>query len=195
MFQEDPQNHQIRAFIAAGIADEVREKIGRLQAKLKRIEAGVKWVRPEAMHLTLRFLGNIWEDQIDLVNEAMAEATQGVLPIKIEVSGWGTFPEEKRPRVIWLGLKKGADELIEVFDKLEPGLVERGFGPADKRFSPHLTLGRVRGGQRLNQALRVMSSEAKASFGEYVVDHITLFRSQLNPAGAIYTALRETPLR
>jgi len=194
MEAEPEKPGMVRAFIAADISDEVRGRMGQLLGKLKRTESGVKWSRLNSIHLTLRFLGNIFASQVDVAAEAMAEAVMGIDPVTVEVAGWGTFPEGKRPRVIWLGLKKGADGLREVFDGLEKALIARGLGPADKKFSPHLTLGRVKTGERLNQALRVMESEARGSFGEYEVDRIRLIQSRLNPAGAEYTLLRETIL-
>ncbi|HUT53574.1 MAG TPA: RNA 2',3'-cyclic phosphodiesterase [bacterium] len=190
----DDRPDMIRAFIAAGISDEVRGRMGQLLGKLRRTESGVKWSRLNSIHLTLRFLGNIFASQVDVAAEAMAEAVMGMGPVTVEVAGWGTFPEGKRPRVIWLGIQKGAPGLQEIFEGLEKALIARGLGPADKKFSPHLTLGRVKTGERLNQALRVMESEARASFGQYEVDRIFLIQSRLNPAGAEYTVLREARL-
>jgi 2'-5' RNA ligase len=191
MEASQPEQAMIRAFIAAPISAGVRERMGELLAKLRRTEAGVRWSRPDSIHLTLRFLGNIFESQVETVGEAMAEAVMGIGPVKVEVCGFGTFPENRRPRVFWLGLTRGARELTEIFDDLERALIARGLGPADKKFSPHLTLGRVKTGERLNQAIRVMLSEAKGSFGEYTINRIILFQSRLNPAGAEYTVLRE----
>lgn len=184
----------IRAFIAAGISAEVRSRISGLQTRLKKTEAGVKWVNVPSIHLTLRFLGNIGEDQIGPAVEAMAEAAAGRGPITVEVRGWGTYPPERRPRVLWLGLGQGAPELEAIFNALEQSLLSRGFGPADKKFSPHLTLGRVKSGRGMGQVFEIMKREAEKSFGEYIVGHITLFQSRLHPAGSVYTVLGESGL-
>jgi 2'-5' RNA ligase len=195
MGQEQTGSGTIRAFIAAGVSDRVREEIGGLLIDLKKGDSGVKWVRPAAMHLTLRFLGNITEEQVELADRAMAEAVEGAGPVDVKVGGWGTFPPGKRPRVIWLGLEKGASELTDIFEKLEPALASRGFPPADKKFSAHLTLGRVKSGRGLSRILDVVESRAGAGFGEFRVDRITLFQSRLHPDGAIYTSLKERELK
>jgi len=181
----------IRAFIAAEISDQVRSGLGDLLTRLKRTDSGVRWVRPAAIHLTLRFLGNVGEDQVDRIAEAMALAVSRSSPIEVEVGGWGTFPEGRRPRVIWVGLKKGGPELGEVFDRLEEELVSAGLGPADKRFSPHLTLGRVKSGKGMGRTRRIMENNGDGPFGAYRVDRLVLFQSQLNPSGAVYTRLAE----
>lgn len=184
----------IRAFIAAGISEEVRSRVGELQTRLRETGAEVKWARPAAMHLTLRFLGDIHEDQIVPADEAMAKAAAEFVPVKVEVKGFGMFPNERRPRVIWIGLAEGGPELMAIFRKLESGLLTAGFAPADKPFSPHLTLGRVRTPRNLDLVKKVLAKEAAESFGQYEVDRITLFQSELRPEGAKYTALKERNL-
>jgi len=142
----------------------------------------------------LRFLGNISEEEAELAGLAMEDAVAGVGPVEVEVKGYGTFPSERRPRVVWLGLEKGGPELSGVFDRLEEALKDQGFGPADKRFSPHLTIGRVKSGKGMNRVFDVLSAEAGKSFGEYQVDRLILFKSELRPEGALYTALKEQKL-
>lgn len=195
MTPETSRAQSIRAFIAVEISEEARAALAELSARLKRTEAGVSWTRPGSIHLTLRFLGDIAPDQVDPVAAAMAEACHGLAPIAVELGGWGTFPPGKRPRVIWIGLKQGAPSLAALFVRLEAALVASGFGPADKPFSPHLTLGRVKSGHHLASALKVMEAHADRSFGAFTADRLVLFQSELNPSGAVYTRLRESPLR
>jgi RNA 2',3'-cyclic 3'-phosphodiesterase len=191
---DSSRSASVRAFIAAEISAETRAALGDLIARLKRTEAGVSWSRPGSIHLTLRFLGDIESDQVDEAAAAMTEAVTGLAPIAVEVGGWGTFPENRRPRVIWVGLRKGAPELATVFVRLETALAAHGFGPADKPFSPHLTLGRVKSGHGLSLALKIMETAGDQSFGAFPVDRLILLRSELNRSGAIYTKLREAPL-
>jgi len=184
----------IRAFIAVEISPEVRARVGELMVKLKRTEAEVKWVRPASMHLTLRFLGNIFPDQVPAVAEALREAASGFAPVDIEVEGAGAFPSEERPRVFWLGLKRGGPELAAIAERLNAALTARGFGPADKPFAAHLTLGRVKSPRNLGRARKVLESEARRSFGWYTVGRIILFESELSPGGAKYTELAAAAL-
>ena len=194
MNHEEESGAGLRAFIACGISEAVRDRVRELRERLCRLEAEVKWARPESMHLTLRFLGNIGPDQVDLIDQALAGAVAGVKPVSIEVRGFGLFPSEKRPRVIWLGLSRGGPELAALFERLERELIARGLGPADKPFSPHLTLGRVKSPRGLERALKALAREAEQSFGGFVADRVILFQSRLRPEGALYTPLRERAL-
>lgn len=184
----------IRAFIAADISEQVRERIGEIRTELELTDAGVRWTKPSSIHLTLRFLGNITEARVGPAGQALAEAARGVEPVRVEVGGYGMFPSERRPRVIWLGLEKGGPELFKIFERLEVALEARGFGPADKKFSPHLTLGRLKSGKGMKKVVEVLSREATKGFGQYRVDRLFLFKSELHPRGAVYTALTEQKL-
>ncbi len=188
----DTKNNTVRAFIACSLDDATRERVRELCNQLKKIDSGIKWVRPEAMHLTLRFLGNVDEATVELAGEAMEEATVGVSPVRIEVSGYGTFPPGKKPRVVWLGLKQGGPELYSIYERLEESLQSRGLGPADKAFRPHLTLGRVKSPRGVNRVLKSLEELGEGGFGEFTADELTLFKSDLHPAGAVYTALKKT---
>jgi RNA 2',3'-cyclic 3'-phosphodiesterase len=194
MAAPDSSGGTIRAFIAAEISDEVRARVGELLTKLKRTEAEVKWVRPASMHLTLRFLGNIFPDQVELIDAAMNEAVAGMAPVAVEVEGAGVFPNPDRPRVLWLGLSRGGPELTALAERLNAALSARGFGPADRPFAPHLTLGRVKTPRNLRPALKTLEAEAARSFGGYTAGRVILFESELNRAGAKYTELASAAL-
>lgn len=190
----DPNKETVRAFIACSLDEGTRERIRELCVKLKKTDTGIKWVRPEAMHLTLRFLGEIGEDEVELAGEAMQEAAAGASPVRIEVGGYGTFPAGKKPRVIWLGLKKGGPELYSIFERLEDALQAGGLGPADKPFRPHLTLGRVKSPRGVNRALKILEELAEGSFGDFTAGELVLFKSELHPSGAVYTPLKKVEL-
>jgi len=194
MNESEQREEKTRAFIAAEIDLPVISRIEALVSKLKRTEAGVKWVRPQAMHITLRFLGNISREEIGLAQKAMDEAVRHAQPVEVEIKGFGTFPKNKRPRVLWLGLSSGGPELCALFEKLESSLSRQGFGPADKPFSAHLTLGRVKSGSGLSRAMKVLESEAGKSFGRFRVERLILYRSRLHPTGAQYSVLAESLL-
>lgn len=184
----------IRSFIAVSIPEQIKSEIGRFQEHLKRTGADVKWVRPESMHITLRFLGNLSPEEIELAGEAVCVVAEKFSPVQVEIKGFGSFPERKRPRVIWAGLTRGEDELKEIFQSLEQELISRGLGEADRGFAGHLTIGRVKTGKKLEYLLEYLNKESERSFGIFEAKTICLFQSQLKPQGAIYTALRQAVL-
>ena len=182
---------KIRSFIAVPIPGEVKAELGKFQSRLQKTGADVKWVRPESMHITLRFLGGLTPAEIKLAGEAVLAVAQKFAPFTIEVKGFGTFPERKRPRVIWAGLTQGAEELTGIFQSLEEELLLRDLGEADRPFAGHLTIGRVKTGKKLNNLLEYLTKEGDQNFGIYEAKTICLFQSRLHPSGAVYTMLRE----
>jgi RNA 2',3'-cyclic 3'-phosphodiesterase len=191
MKNEMDRNASIRVFIAAAISDHARGKISDLLAGLKKSDAAVRWVKPSSIHLTLRFIGNIDPDRTDALFGAVMDCVKSVSPFETEIKGFGAFPNQKRPRVYWLGFAKGGKELRQIFDALEEKLETAGFGKSDKSFSPHLTLGRVKSGKGKERVLKALDSLAKKSFGRFTIDRICLYQSELRPEGAKYTVLKE----
>ncbi len=185
---------KVRAFIAVEIPEGVKAELGRFEARLKMAGADVKWVRPESMHITLRFMGYLSKEQVRLAEEAVVISAEKFTPFQIEVQGLGTFPENKRPRVIWAGLSRGAKELSEVFQSLEQELILRDLGEADRPFAGHLTLGRVKTGKNLDNLLEYLNKEGSRNFGGFEVKNICLYQSRLHPTGAVYTVLKEGAL-
>jgi len=180
-----------RSFIAVAIPDGIKNQLSGLQSKLKRAGADVKWTRPDGIHITLRFLGYLKDEEVAKTQEALAATAKNFAPFEVEVKGAGKFPERGRPRVLWVGLSKGEKELETVFARLEQELIARGLGQADRPFKGHLTLGRVRTGKNTNILVEYLDKEGMQSFGSFEAKSICLFRSQLNPQGAIYTVLKE----
>jgi len=193
---EDPAKKQeseplTRSFIAVAIPEGIKNQLSGLQSKLKRAGAEVKWTRPQGIHITLRFLGYMTGPELEKVKEALAETAKSFAPFEVEVKGSGTFPERKRPRVVWVGLSKGDPELTGLFQKLEQELVKRDLGEADRPFKGHLTLGRVKTGKNLNMLVEYLAREGDQSFGAFEAKSICLVKSQLHPEGAVYTVLKE----
>ena len=171
------------------------------------------WVKPENLHLTLRFLGEVEEARLPELSKAIASSLQGTSPFPLALGGLGAFPDLRFPRVIWIGVKRGAEELSALQARLEEGLQRIGFSPEDRPFSPHLTLGRVRSPKRRDRRLRrhpgVVPSGAGCGMealveglrtievpilGEMILESVDLMRSQLHPTGAIYTIIQRFPL-
>ncbi len=184
---------QIRSFIAIELPEEAKKGLARLRRELEGDEHRfVKWVDPGGIHLTLKFLGNIPAKRVPEITEAMKEATQGISPFHLEISGLGAFPSLRQPRVLWVGVGGEVDKLSRLQQSIDSALAALGFAKEERPFVPHLTLARIREGA---------SAPERRSFGELVgsttfedkyhveVEAIRLMRSQLTPAGAIYTCL------
>lgn len=135
---------QIRCFIAIELPDELKREIKRIQTKLKSDgQAGVKWVDPDGIHLTLKFLGEVDADWIDEITEAIKSAAVGIPPFRLEVKGLGVFPNLNRVRVVWVGLEGELDKLTQLVRQIETYVSPLGFPTEAREFTPHLTLARV----------------------------------------------------
>jgi 2'-5' RNA ligase len=189
----------VRSFIAIELPQQVKARLAAMEEKLKaRRHPFVKWVDPESIHLTLKFLGNVALDTIPQIVEAMNRTAQPVSPFSLQVGGAGAFPNWQRPQVIWVGIQGDMGRLAALHKELEAALSPLGFQPESRAFSPHLTLGRLRD--------RV-SSEDRRGFGQWAqsvkfeispsfeVDAIRLIKSQLTPNGPIYTELDSAELK
>jgi len=190
---------QIRAFIAIELPPEIKSALGQLQAELKKLSPPpVKWVDPEAIHLTLKFLGNIARDKVDKITQVIEEAAQGISPFQLEVKGLGTFPNLRRVRVIWVGVEGELAPLSQLQRGIESKLAPLGFPPEGRPFTPHLTLGRVREQaspaeqQRLGQLIAGTRFEGGHRFE---AGWVSLMQSQLTPEGAIYHRLSAIRLK
>ena len=189
----------VRSFIAIELPQEVKARLAAMEEKLKaRRHPFVKWVDPESIHLTLKFLGNVALDTVPQIVEAMNRIAQPVSPFSLQVGGAGAFPNWQRPQVIWVGIQGETGRLAALQKELEAALSSLGFPPESRAFSPHLTLGRLRD--------RV-SSEDRRGFGQWAqsvkleispsfeVDAIRLIKSQLTPNGPIYTEIDSAKLK
>jgi 2'-5' RNA ligase len=184
---------QIRSFIAVELPEEAKEGLARLKKELERDEHKfVKWVDPRGIHLTLKFLGNIPSEQVAEITEAIEGAAQGISPFHLEIGGLGAFPSLRQARVFWVGIGGEVDKLSRLQQNIDSALAALRFAKEERSFVPHLTLARIKQGA---------SPLERRSFGELVgstifedkyhvtVESISLMRSQLKPAGAIYTCL------
>lgn len=182
---------RVRAFVAIELDRELQEGLGRVQQRLKRVAgAGVRWVRPEAIHLTLKFLGDVETARLAQVCDAMGQAAGRARPFRLRLGAVGAFPSLRRPRVLWAGVEGDLDALQLVQGELDAALQVVGFPREERPFVPHLTLGRVRPGATLES--RDADWDAAAPEGpqaEQRVQGISLIRSDLRPDGPLYTRL------
>jgi 2'-5' RNA ligase len=182
----------IRTFIAVKISESSRHSLSELIGQLRESRADVKWVTPENAHLTLKFLGDVDEKKIDEIAGRVSAACQGTRPFKMSLTGLGAFPNARRPSVIWVGVDEGRDSLADLNEKIERELEKMGFERERRKFSPHLTIGRLRRqGQPGDLGDRLT---AEYGGGDSTVDRVFLMKSTLTPKGPVYEELRETIL-
>ncbi|MFP4055272.1 MAG: RNA 2',3'-cyclic phosphodiesterase [Candidatus Brocadiia bacterium] len=184
----------MRAFIAIELDPAIRQRLAEAQEPLRQAGGKVKWVGAERMHLTVKFLGEIEEGQVDAVAEAMGAATAAAEPFEIALAGLGSFPPRGAPRVVWAGVRDASGALADLHRRLEGELEALGFEREKRPFRPHLTLGRVKD-RRAGRALApLIAQQESTDFGTQVVDALVLFQSVLSPQGPTHTALRRQAL-
>lgn len=191
-------SEQMRSFIAIELPQNVKNGLAQLRSELERAEHPfVKWVNPESIHLTLKFLGNVPFKQVAEITKAIETASKGIPPFHLEISGLGEFPNLKQPRVLWVGIKGEIDKLVSWQQNIDLALASLGFAKEERPFVPHLTLARIRQGaspkERKSFGELVMSTSFEISY-PFDVEAVSLMRSQLTLAGAIYTRLFMTKL-
>lgn len=189
---------QVRSFVAVSLGNELKGELAALQAKLKNPpKPWIKWVDPENIHITLKFLGDTPLDKIETVKAVITGAAQGVKPFKLKAEGLGVFPNTIRAQVIWVGLTGDTHKLNELQQRLEKRLETIGFPSENRKFSAHLTLGRVRReatSYQQQEAGKLVETIQYRFDSEISVKSIQLMKSQLTPKGPIYTRLTEVPL-
>ncbi|MGA2517585.1 MAG: RNA 2',3'-cyclic phosphodiesterase [Thermodesulfobacteriota bacterium] len=184
----------IRSFLAIELPKPILRKIEEVEADLKSAHADVRWVNPEKIHLTLKFFGNIEESRIDSIFKSIEEPVRNIPPFSLKVQGIGAFPSMKSPRVIWMGLVNGSQILISLQKEIETPLEKIGFQSEDRPFHPHLTLGRVKSSRGKDDLVGRMEKHKEGEFGDFQVERVILFKSDLKPSGPIYTPLGELGL-
>ncbi len=179
----------MRCFIAVLLPHELKAKISGIQERLKAAGADMSWTRPEGMHLTLKFLGDIEETELPEIEKALIAAVDGTSQFSLSVSGMGIFPDMRRPRVAWVGLKEEGDILIRLQKRVESELKKTGFPAEGRRFTPHITLGRIRSDKNIEKLLRLIDIEKNSCSGGFEVSRVILMKSELKPSGAVYSEL------
>lgn len=187
----------MRTFIAIELPSEIKDSLSRLQEELKASNADVKWVEPNNIHLTLKFLGEIDDKKIEKITKIIDDTAREKNKFQMHISSLGAFPKIDFPRVIWVGVDTGDKETKGIADELEEKIAKIGIPKEDRPFSSHITIGRTR--SSLNREKLVQDLKNKAELGgeklEFSVTKITLFKSTLTPHGPIYEVLKETNLK
>ena len=184
----------IRSFLAIELPKLILKKIEEVQRDLRSTRADVRWVNPEKIHLTLKFFGDIEESRIDPIFKSIEEPIRNTPPYSIEVKGVGAFPQLRNPRVIWIGLVNGKEILTSFQKQIETQLEKIGFQTENRPFHPHLTLGRMKSSRGREEMVGRMEKHREEEFGDFQVERVILFKSDLKPSGPVYTLLREIKL-
>ena len=185
----------IRVFLAVELSPNIQEKLFALQRQLKGTLPPINWVRPESIHLTLKFLGYVDPSLVSQLLSALEPIGENHSPFSIDVQSLGVFPQVKHPRILWVGLTGNTQALHDLVFEIEAVLETHGFPPEEKAYHPHLTLARIkRENAKVGLALiqtRVLESDQH--LGTLIVDRFTLFQSDLDSSGARYTLLWTVP--
>jgi 2'-5' RNA ligase len=185
----------IRSFIAVEVPDDVQEQLGRIAGKLRECGVKVRWSQPGNIHLTLKFLGDVDDNDIPKVCGVITEAAAGLKPFDVRIAGLGAFPPHGAPRIVWVGITDQTEPLIALAEDLDRRIAETiGIRPEHRKFHPHLTLGRVKSTRGTDRLIEAMQALEPVDLGLFGVDALALFMSKLHSQGSIYTRMAEVGL-
>ena len=187
---------EIRAFLAIRVPAEVQASLANLQEKLRSHLPALNWVRPEHIHVTLKFFGSIPSARVDQIHEVIRDGGIQIAPFRLNVESIGVFPHLRSPKVLWAGLTGEVNKLLGLHDQVLVLLEPLGFPIEEKPFYPHVTLARIKSNwSKVGTALKDTGFlDAQEIVSDWVVDRVVLYKSELTPSGAHYTSLWSVPL-
>jgi 2'-5' RNA ligase len=186
---------RIRTFIALQLTPNIRQRLVAWQDKLAAAIPEVKWVEPENLHVTLLFLGEVPDREVAEVCQRVEEAVAEVAPFSVMVEGLGCFPEPRRPRVLWAGITTGSEQLQQVHALIEKPLHYLGFRREERRYVPHITLGRLKADREVPRLPELLREYRSCRGGEMLASEICIMASQLERSGPIYTVMGRARFR
>jgi 2'-5' RNA ligase len=179
----------MRLFIAIELPEEIKRGLAEVQQRLRDGGARASWTRPEGIHLTLKFLGEVEAGKTSTIMQALETAVPGTGLLRLSVEGVSAFPNRKAPRVIWTGVAGDVERLSVLHGAIEDAMEGWGFERENRTFSPHLTLARVKFPKPRENWQQLIERIGAAKIGSFETDHINLMQSELHREGAVYTAL------
>jgi 2'-5' RNA ligase len=186
---------RIRTFIAVDLGKAIRDRVVAMQDALARTGTEVKWVEPENLHVSLLFLGEVDDREIPAVCRVVAECCQAQAPFSMSVETVGCFPNPRRPRVLWVGIGEGTQDLCALHDALEPPLMDLGcYRREERKYTPHVTLGRVKSDRPTETLTSALTKNAGWKGGEVTVSEVLVLSSKLSPQGPEYAVLSRAKL-
>ncbi|NOZ22863.1 MAG: RNA 2',3'-cyclic phosphodiesterase [Planctomycetes bacterium] len=186
---------RVRSFIAIHLDEATRAALERAQRKLEACGAKVRWVRPQALHLTLKFLGDIDAERVSDVAAVIEDVVKGVGPFRLDVRGLGGLPRLERPRVVYAGAADEEGALVPMAEALNNRMAEFGVKRESRKYKAHITLGRVKSPRGIEPLIGMIQQRADEEYGSVEVGSLYLMMSELKPSGAEYTVLHEAKLQ
>jgi 2'-5' RNA ligase len=184
----------MRLFIAIEVPGEIKKQMAETQRRLKGAGVDAGWTRSEGIHLTLKFLGEIPESKASDIMNALNGAVSGTGRFRLEVGGVGTFPNPKNARVVWIGVSGDVEILAGLQAAVEDALARVGMDREDRPFAPHLTLGRIKYIRSKDDWLNALEETKDVKLGGFDVQAVSLMKSELRRAGAVYTEIGRVEL-
>lgn len=186
---------KLRTFIAIDLPEEVVNQTQQLVRQIDAISDGIKWVEPENMHLTLKFLGDVRQIETYDICQAMTRAVASIPRFEMQLHGAGAFPKLERPRTLWIGVREGTEAITRLYGAIDDAVADLGFARDPKRFLPHLTIGRVkRPGPWLADVSRLIAESCEFDAGMAAVDEVVLYSSELTSEGPVYSPIGRSEL-
>jgi RNA 2',3'-cyclic 3'-phosphodiesterase len=185
----------MRLFIAIELPEEIKQGIAHVQGQLKNSGANAGWTRPEGIHLTLKFLGEVPDEKVQEIMQAFDGAVKGTGKLNLTVEGAGTFPNVKNPRVLWIGVGGDSEKLAVLQASIEDAMEQVGFEREARKFSPHLTLARIKFPKPRDNWQRLVEGIKDVKLGGFEAGHVSLMKSELKRDGAVYTELGRAELK
>jgi 2'-5' RNA ligase len=186
----------VRCFVALDPPPEVRARVAALIERVRRAtpRTDVRWADADTLHVTLKFLGEVADDRVPAVGDALARVAAAHAPLALVVAGAGTFPGSGRPRVLHVRIAGDAAGLAALARAVDASLAALGFAAETRPFQAHLTVGRVRSPRGAGRLAAALGAEAGAPLGAWTAEAVVLYQSRLHPAGAVHTPLGRFPL-
>jgi 2'-5' RNA ligase len=178
----------MRSFIAIPIPEHCLEMLRQMQRQLQASRAEVRWTATQSIHLTLKFLGEIDPQIVPGLGQSLRDALQSSRAFGIRLAGTGCFPNQRNPRVIWCGIGGDTTALAGLQTTVETVCKDFGYPPENRPFHPHLTLGRVKGSKNIRPLIENVMKESGMAC-EFTADRLNVYKSVLQPQGAVYTIL------
>ena len=184
----------VRTFFGIPLDAETHSALGREIDRLKRQAPKVRWVDPEKLHITIKFIGNVVPNELPELFAAADTAAQAIAPFLLDLEGHGCFPHARRPRVIWAGCGTGSDACVALARQVEEACAALGYKREPRPYTPHITIGRVKTPRQADGLRPLLSADEKPVYGTVNVHALVVFMSELKKNGAVYTPMHRAPL-